>query len=155
MLYNRLGLREILNVELENSRREGHSFLLLLLDCDNFKTVNDLWGHNAGDQVLKTVAYTLVDSIRRSDFASRLGGDEFIVFAGHIGEQDAGTFIEKIRKNLNAAMQVHQWPVTVSVGAAMFEKTPASVDEVIAFVDSLMYETKRSGKDGYRFAKWQ
>ena len=154
-LYNRLGLLEILNIEVENLRREGHPFLLLLVDCDNFKTVNDQWGHGAGDQVLKTDAHTIMDSIRRSDFASHHGGAEFIIFAGHIDENDAGPFIEKIRNNLNKAMHLQRWPATVSIGAAMFEKAPRTVDELIAFVDSLMYETKRSGKDGYCFAKWK
>ncbi|HEY8097703.1 MAG TPA: diguanylate cyclase, partial [Methylobacter sp.] len=74
LLYNRLGLREILIVELENARRGGHPFLLLFLDCDNFKAVNDRWGHGTGDHLLQTVADTIVGSIRRSDFASRVGG---------------------------------------------------------------------------------
>jgi len=154
-LYNRFGFREILSVELENSRRNGFPFLLLYLDCDNFKDVNDQLGHAAGDRLLQTVAMSIVESIRRSDFACRLGGDEFVVFAGRISENDSAYLTEKIRKNLYLAMKAQDWGVTVSIGAAIFESAPKTVDEMIAFADSLMYDTKRSGKNGIRFTKWR
>ncbi len=154
-LYNRLGLQEILGVEMENSRRYGRPFAVLFLDCDNFKKINDQWGHQVGDQLLQAVAQTLIASVRRRDVASRLGGDEFVVFVGDIGEVDVPQLIHKIKANLDTAMRARQWPVTFSIGASIFESTPETVADVIDFADSLMYETKRAGKDGLRSAKWQ
>lgn len=153
-LYNRLGLQEILNVELEIARREMQPFAVFFLDCDNFKEVNDQWGHDLGDELLKTVALTLTSSIRRSDIACRLGGDEFVVYAGNVGEHESVRLISKIKTNLDAAMLNRQWPVTFSIGAAIFESPPDTLSELLRFADSLMYEAKKGGKDSLRVAKW-
>jgi diguanylate cyclase (GGDEF)-like protein len=153
-LYNRLGLKEILIIEMENARRGHHPFALLFLDCDNFKGVNDQWGHEVGDKLLQVVAQTILGSIRRSDLASRLGGDEFVIFAAYTNERDVEILAQKLKSNLDEVMRAQNWPVTLSAGAAVFEAIPRTVDTAIAFADSLMYQAKRSGKNSLRIAKW-
>ncbi len=147
-------MQEILAVELETAKRDRRPFAVFFIDCDNFKKVNDKWGHHVGDQLLQALALTLSASIRRSDLACRLGGDEFVVYASHLGEMDAMRFIENVKLKLDAAMRDRHWPVTFSIGAALFEFAPDTFDELIRFADALMYDVKKSGKNNVRKAKW-
>jgi len=148
-LYNRLGLHELLGLQMARRRRP---FLLLYLDCDNFKLVNDGWGHDVGDQLLKSVSASLSRSLRRSDIACRVGGDEFVVLAA--AGTDALTLASLIKDGLDAAMASHAWPVTFSVGVAIFPSPPATVEATLAFADSLMYRVKHAGKNGILVARY-
>jgi diguanylate cyclase (GGDEF)-like protein len=154
-LFNRRGLEEILSIEIEKSRRDGHSFSLVFLDCDNFKAINDNVGHHTGDLLLKMVAQTLRESIRRSDLAFRLGGDEFVLYFSRVKELETTQLIDKIEKNLTSAMHLHSWPVTFSIGASVFHTPPGTLDEALRFADNLMYTAKRGGKNCVRCATWQ
>lgn len=133
--------------ELVRARRTGQPITLAYLDIDGFKEVNDRWGHQTGDRVLRAVAETLRGSLRATDAFARLGGDEFAVLLPETAFTEAGRPLEKIRNDLLAAMRAQGWPPTFSIGAVTFGMPPASVDEMIRVADAAMYKIKNSGKD--------
>ena len=116
--------------------------------------MNDTMGHDVGDELLKTVADTLLTSIRVSDFAARLGGDEFAVLFPVLEKMSALPSLEKLQGELLAAMQKNEWPVTFSIGAVTFNKIIDSSRDMIKQVDDLMYEVKKSGKNNIRHLVW-
>ncbi|WP_319406380.1 GGDEF domain-containing protein [uncultured Desulfosarcina sp.] len=117
------------------------------IDLDNFKSVNDTWGHAEGDQVLKTVASILLTSVRKADLVGRLGGDEFVVLLPETTCSGAGTVFENIRETFSKKAEEQGWPIGVSIGVAVFLTAPSSLNEAIRFADTLMYRVKNSGKN--------
>jgi diguanylate cyclase (GGDEF)-like protein len=146
-LSNRKMFYDAASAEIERSKRYGQPFSLAYLDLDNFKKVNDLYGHKAGDKLLKIVSIVIRRNIRRIDIAARLGGDEFAVLLPETGGEAAEAVVTKLRNMLQVAMDRHRWPVTFSIGIATYETAPLSVDELVSSADDLMYAAKRGGKD--------
>jgi diguanylate cyclase (GGDEF)-like protein len=146
-LNNRMMFYEASSAEIERSKRYGKPFSLAYLDLDNFKTVNDLYGHKTGDKLLKIVSVVIQRNIRRIDVAARLGGDEFAVLLPETDGEAANAAVTKLRNMLQLAMDRHRWPVTFSIGIATYESAPVTVDELISSADDLMYAAKRGGKD--------
>jgi diguanylate cyclase (GGDEF)-like protein len=133
--------------ELERSRRYQHPFTLAYLDLDDFKTVNDRFGHHTGNDVLRVVSATVKANIRATDVLARLGGDEFALLLPETDPQQAQIVLQKVKERWREVMQKEGWAVTLSIGAASFLKPPDSVDEMIHQADALMYEAKQEGKD--------
>ena len=117
------------------------------IDLDNFKSVNDTLGHAEGDQVLKTVASVLLTSIRKADLVGRLGGDEFVVLLPETTCSGATTVFENIHKSILEKAGEQGWPISLSIGVAVFLTAPSSLDEAIRLADTLMYRVKNSGKN--------
>jgi diguanylate cyclase (GGDEF)-like protein len=117
------------------------------MDCDDFKRVNDEQGHAAGDALLRSVARTLAEGVRKTDLPARLGGVEFMVLVPETDAAHSERLVEHLRASLAEAMRAGRWPVTFSIGLAVFDRTPASPDAAVEFADRLMYRAKRSGKD--------
>jgi diguanylate cyclase (GGDEF)-like protein len=145
-LYNRLKLDQVLDSECARSARFGQPFSLLLLDLDKFKLVNDMHGHQAGDQVLVAMAQVLQQHTRSVDLVGRWGGEEFIVIASGSALEGACELAEKLRSEIAA----HVFPVvghkTASIGVATFQDgdTPATV---VARADVALYRAKELGRD--------
>ncbi len=151
-LPNRPAFRAAVSRALERQRRDGHAFALVYLDLDGFKGVNDRLGHAAGDAVLAEAASALRGAIRHEDLAARLGGDEFAaVLAGGTG-QEVPAAAERIRQAIAERMEGHGWPVTASVGAALFTAAPRDEDAALAEADRQMYAAKRAGRNRVAFA---
>ena len=144
---NRRSFFELAEYELKRSRRYSQPFTLAYIDLDNFKDVNDRQGHHVGDELLMGVVTTITGNIRSTDILSRFGGDEFVLLLPETGQEAAQKFLTKIHDQLQLTMIHNNWPVTFSIGAVTYLKTPATVDEVICQADMLMYEVKRSGKN--------
>jgi len=153
-LANRRAFVEAAWVELERARRHGRPLSLLYIDCDDFKAVNDRLGHVGGDAVLAAVGGTLREAVRGHDTVARLGGDEFGVLLPEIDGPGAVALAERLRDQLRATLTGRWDRVTFSIGVATFVTPPGSVDEMILRADELMYEAKRSGKDGWRAETW-
>ncbi len=153
-LANRRAFVESAWMELERARRHGRPLSLLYLDCDDFKGVNDRLGHVGGDRVLAAVGAALRDAVRGHDTVARLGGDEFGVLLPEVDAPGAVALAERLRAQLREALRPHGDRITFSIGVATFSTPPASVDEMILRADELMYEAKRSGKDGWRAESW-
>jgi diguanylate cyclase (GGDEF)-like protein len=127
---------------------------LAYIDLDNFKFVNDQWGHAVGDQVLISTVSTVKQHTRKTDFIARLGGDEFLVFFGHLVQDDQPPVIDKLMTELEAQMERNNWPITYSVGMVNFLKMPESVNELIKISDDVMYSVKKAVKDSVSYINW-
>ena len=149
-LPNRRAFLERAAVELARARRYRHPTTVLFFDLDAFKTVNDRFGHEAGDQVLRVVAGVLRAHTRPVDVCTRLGGDEFAVLLSETGAGGARAFADLLRRRLLDAMQLHGWPVTFSIGVATFVTPPEDVEQILSRADALMYAVKERGRDGLR-----
>ncbi len=147
-LANRRAFMEVLESERCRSSRYRRPLTLAYLDLDNFKLVNDRYGHAEGDALLRTVAQLLSQSVRRSDTIARMGGDEFALLLPETGLAAAETALRNIRKKLAAAMLEKAFPVTLSVGSMTFLDFGMSLDSMLLAADRLMYEVKQHGKDG-------
>jgi len=144
---NRRAFFDITEYELNRSHRYGHATTIAYIDLDNFKGVNDRFGHTVGDNLLITVTKTIASHIRSTDILSRFGGDEFVILLPETPGEAAATVLTKIHDQLNRAMAANNWPVSFSIGAVTYAKPPPSVEEIIRKADMLMYEVKRSGKN--------
>ncbi len=148
-LYNRRYLNARLEEEWARTIRHNKPLSVLLSDIDNFKSINDTYGHDKGDEVLKAVAAIVRANVRKEDLASRYGGEEFVVALVDTTREDAIRFAERIRELIRT--QTFQWmdkPVTMSIGVACnSDFKAASFDELIQASDHAMYKAKTSGKD--------
>jgi len=146
-LKNRRSFHEHVAAESIRAKRYLRPFTIAYIDLDNFKHINDSMGHDAGDDVLRTVAKKINENVRQSDVISRLGGDEFAALFPETGHEAAGSIIHNMQPLLSEAMQSNGWPITFSIGAVSFSKPLDSVREMIKAVDDVMYEVKKSGKN--------
>ena len=153
-LPNRLLLKDRLNQMLTRARRNSKQIALLFLDLDHFKRVNDTFGHDVGDQLLKIVADRLQNALRHCDSVCRLGGDEFVVLSDLInGQDDAVKIAEKIHETLKDPLVLRNKEVfiTTSIGIAMYPTDGDDADTLIKNADAAMYQSKDSGRDEFRF----
>lgn len=148
---NRRAFVEQAGVELERARRTGRPITVAYLDCDDFKVINDRFGHAQGDVLLAAVATTLRGGTRAIDTVARLGGDEFGLLWVDTDGATAEALTTRLRTALQATMASYGWIVTFSIGAVTFLAPPQSVDDMLGHADQLMYEAKRAGKDAARF----
>jgi diguanylate cyclase (GGDEF)-like protein len=137
--------------EIERSRRYQHPLTLVYIDCDFFKDVNDQFGHQTGDRLLGRVADTLQRNIRGSDIIGRLGGDEFGILMPEIGEMLAPQALDRLHDRLIESMKKGGWPVTFSMGVAIFLSAPDCVEDLIKRADNLMYSAKNRGKNQIQY----
>jgi two-component system cell cycle response regulator len=148
-LYNYRYFWEMLNQQVGQSRRYGWPLSLLFLDLDDFKVVNDTWGHQVGDQVLKAVAAFLQHEVRQADLLCRYGGEEFVVLLPQTPAEQAQVMAERLREGIAAQMVSpggREVRVTVSIGVAGLregEDSAALVNEA----DRAMYQAKQTGKN--------
>ena len=135
-------------------KRSQEKFAVLFFDLDNFKRVNDSFGHDVGDELLKEVARRLRENTRETDIVARLSGDEFTVLLNHIGSQDDLLhLVEKIRLALQipVAVGATQILVTPSIGIALAPDNGLNSDQLLRNADVAMYEAKRGGRNSYYF----
>jgi diguanylate cyclase (GGDEF)-like protein/PAS domain S-box-containing protein len=143
-LLNRHAGMKILENLLYQAQRYGISFSLLMLDIDNFKKINDVLGHLAGDLALRKIAKAIKKGIRKSDIAIRWGGEEFLLLLPHTA--DPLPIGEKIRKLINAISIDGYGPLSVSVGATTYREGD-TIDSMVQRADSALYSAKRKGKN--------
>jgi diguanylate cyclase (GGDEF)-like protein len=148
-LANRRVLAERLDAELHRQQRTERPLAVAIVDIDHFKTLNDRFGHVAGDAALKTVAEVLESGLRRTDLAARLGGDEFALVLPETDGPQSEALVARLREALLAAMRARGWPVTFSIGVA-FGVAPIGTDGWLKAADELMYEVKHGGRDAVR-----
>ena len=149
---NRRAFFEVAQHELERARRNFQPLTLVYLDVDDFKNVNDRLGHAEGDALLVAVARTLRTGTRAIDAVARLGGDEFGLLLPETDAEMAEALLSRVRASLVDAMARHGWDVRFSTGAAVFHSAAASVDEMMARADELMYAAKWAEKGSARIA---
>ena len=144
---NRRAFFEIAEVEVQRARRYQRPFSLAYLDVDDFKKVNDRFGHPAGDLLLQLLAQSIRKDIRAVDTVARLGGDEFALLLPETPLQGAKVVCERIREKFSSRMREKSWPAAFSIGVIHFGTAPASVDAMVKMADEQMYAAKKQGKN--------
>ena len=146
-LYNRRKFDEILEYEFNQWRRHNKTFSIIMLDIDDFKHVNDLYGHPIGDKVLVQTANLLKSMIRKSDTLCRWGGEEFIIICPFSDIKKTMNLAEKIRESFKEIDFELVGNKTISLGITVVNDTDENVQEIISKVDKALYIAKNSGKD--------
>jgi diguanylate cyclase (GGDEF)-like protein len=146
---------ETIQSEIDRFERYRHPFTVVYIDLDNFKTVNDRYGHLAGDKALHAIVTEIRKRLRRSDMVGRLGGDEFGLFLPETGQDASQTVVKKIRTGILESMQLRKLPVTASLGVITCEGIPKSPEVLIKLADELMYSIKNHGKDGIGYSVFE
>ena len=152
-LANRTLFMEFLNTSLARSERREKSTAVLFLDLDHFKEINDTLGHDAGDQLLVSVAKRVQGCVREGDMVARLGGDEFAIVLDDVADpNDARQIAEKILADLQQPHDLgqEQRQVGTSIGIAAFPESGKAADELIKAADEAMYVAKKGGRNDYR-----
>jgi diguanylate cyclase (GGDEF)-like protein len=147
MVFNRRGFYESLEKERVRTVRYHRPVTLGYIDVDNFKKMNDTYGHTMGDELLIAVAAAVRTNLRTSDVVARLGGDEFAVLLPETDAIGSEQVLKKLRLKLLAATRERGWDVTFSIGAVTFLDPPDSVDVLVRLADETMYSVKARGKD--------
>ncbi|GLZ87659.1 hypothetical protein Pres01_37100 [Metapseudomonas resinovorans] len=158
-LANRRLMIDRLQHALASSARSQHTSAVILIDLDNFKALNDTFGHDRGDVLLQQVAHRLSACIRESDTVARLGGDEFVVLLEGLSENppdaaiQAKAICEKILSSLNLSYQLdgYEHHSTPSLGIALFQGQLNTVDDIMKRADLAMYRAKAAGRNTMRF----
>jgi diguanylate cyclase (GGDEF)-like protein len=145
-LVNAGGFYQVVSSEMEMSRRYRRPLSIAYIDLDNFKAVNDRFGHHVGDELLRVVARTMKRKLRASDLSGRLGGDEFGVMLPETTAESCRLVVEMLQQRLIQEMRAHDWPVTFSIGIATFARMPATIEDMIRQADRLMYDVKHTRK---------
>jgi diguanylate cyclase (GGDEF)-like protein/PAS domain S-box-containing protein len=150
-LFNRRYLEEVIARDVARARRSGEPLAVTALDLDQFKEVNDTWGHPAGDLVLRSLARTLLSNVRRSDLVCRMGGEEFVVILPGSTLEAAHELAETWRSRF-AASEIDTGTgsmirCTVSIGVALFRAHQERIEETLGRADAALYEAKRLGRN--------
>ena len=147
LVHNRRAFNDLADLEITKARRSKKPTSVLYVDIDNFKKINDHFGHRIGDSLLCSVAKTIKTNIRAIDIMARLGGDEFCILLAETGSGAVALVARKLKEKLMGMMQNYNWPVTFSIGVVTFENPPDSVDQLITAADAQMYFAKSQGKN--------
>jgi len=150
-LYNRRIFEDLLKYEIGRAKRKGYHFSLVFIDLDNFKYINDSYGHHTGDIVLKSVADVLRSSMRDGDLVARIGGDEFVIMLSETPLEQGIYVAERIRlqleKNKICTMDGSVISVSASLGVVEFPTHGKTKEELLIVVDNALYKAKDMGKN--------
>jgi diguanylate cyclase (GGDEF)-like protein len=135
MFYQRIGR------EIKGARRYGYPISLAIMDIDNFKEFNDTYGHLEGDRILAELGRLLKEEIRASDYAARLGGEEFAIVLPHTSKEAAAIMAERLRKKIKDKLGI-----SVSIGIGEFPSDANTLRALLRKADQALYEAKRKGK---------
>ncbi|QDF28541.1 putative bifunctional diguanylate cyclase/phosphodiesterase [Halarcobacter anaerophilus] len=154
-LFSQRVFRDLLSYEIKRAARHKYQFGVLVIDCDNFKPINDTYGHSFGDDFLKAFADLLKDSKRDEDILSRYGGDEFTVILPESTEREvytvASRILEKVGNFELEAPDATKVSLTVSIGMAIYPNHSTHAKELFNIADTMMYQAKNQGKNAIRF----
>jgi diguanylate cyclase (GGDEF)-like protein len=150
-LFNRRFLEEALDRELQRAKRKNHSLAVVFLDLDHFKRFNDIYGHDAGDTVLRSMAGLFRQHFRGDDIVCRYGGEEFAFILPESSAKDAAKRVEELRQiakmhKITCKEQVLD-TVTFSVGIAAYPENGLTGEELFQTADACLYESKANGRD--------
>lgn len=149
-LYNRGYFFSVTDREIRRAARNGSQFALLMLDLDELKPVNDTFGHQRGDELLRAVTGAIQRNVRSTDIAARYGGDEFVILLSDTEQEGAQVVAEKLRNDISSlAVGSLDRPArtSASIGVVTYPQDGTSIEALVADVDKAMYEAKRRGKN--------
>ncbi len=149
-LYTRRHLKSVIAQEFERAKRYGTIVTVAMIDIDDFKKINDKYGHMAGDYVLKEVSKIFINTLRKTDFVYRYGGEEICILMPETVIDKAYIPLERLRKtieNRDFIFEGKKMNVTVSIGASTYDKEMREANELIEKADTALYKAKKSGKN--------
>lgn len=138
---------ELFERELKKAKRLDKPFTLAYIDIDNFKEINDIYGHIKGDLILKNFSNLVLKNLREYDIIARVGGDEFVILLPDIKDDSANDIISRIKEVSIKEFQKDNYSLSLSIGAITYKKFDKSIEAMLKEVDDLMYEVKKSGKN--------
>jgi diguanylate cyclase (GGDEF)-like protein len=150
----RRGFMEVLVRESARSRRCMLPLTLVSLNLDDFKTLNEMHGHWAGDMVLKVTGWTIQNALRQADSVARLGGDEFAMLLPETDADNARMLVAKVQESLEGALRAYRWGITFSMVAVTFQRPPATPDEMIEIAERHLHLVKQQGKNDVSYLTW-
>ncbi len=149
-IANRRSFMERLNNEFDRAKRYESRYSLLMIDIDYFKSINDNYGHKAGDKALQSAASVMKKSLRTSDIIGRVGGEEFSVILPETDIKAALFIAERLRSRVEDTVVIHDDEeifITVSIGVSESQTGDQSVDDIYIRSDSAMYNAKKNGRN--------
>jgi diguanylate cyclase (GGDEF)-like protein len=150
-IYNRRFINEFLKKEIERSKRLDKIFSIVICDIDDFKKINDTYGHLSGDMVLKSFSQLIINSLRKLDVIGRYGGDEFIIILPETTSENAFNITERLRIEIEnmkiPLMRDKKTKITASFGIAAFPEDGMSFDDLLVTGDGRLYKAKSKGKN--------
>ncbi len=151
-LFNKAYIRQRLEEEFYRAKRYDHDLSLMMIDLDNFKDLNDRYGHAAGDHLLRYFSQLITETVRPSDIAARYGGEEFLVILPETNKDEAGFLAERLRQRISlypfrVDSRKEDILFTISVGVTSFPEFGLSADELIVLADEALYQAKKNGKN--------
>lgn len=152
-LPNRHMLRKRFDLFLTEVKKYHTNMVLMFIDLDRFKLVNDVYGHAKGDELLCLVASRMLKSIRQDDALARIGGDEFVLLQYDRKPQEVSVFVEKLINNITSPYFLgnKEIRISASIGIAFYPKDGKTIDKLISYADMAMYQVKSKGKNGYGY----
>lgn len=153
-VMNLRAFTELVEYEIMRLMREGSPFSVAYIDLDNFKLVNDRYGHRKGDELLKAIVTCLNSNLRKTDAVARIGGDEFTIFLPATDQKAVKVVTQKIREELNELSISNNWATTISMGVVTCTDGACQLDEIISIADNLMYAVKKAGKNDVQYAEY-
>ncbi|WP_026957262.1 diguanylate cyclase [Aliagarivorans taiwanensis] len=148
-VYNRAALDERMELEFKRWKRYGYSLAMAIIDIDHFKSINDQYGHMAGDKALKVIARSLQNSLRDTDFLARFGGEEFVLLMPNTSPDALAVPLDNLREQIKALpfrFKDQQVSITISIGATLFKDGDKPLD-AFERADQALYESKNGGRD--------
>ena len=150
--------KDRLDQSLADARRKRQTSAVMFLDLDGFKAINDEYGHEFGDRVLRATAARITSEIRETDTAARIGGDEFVIILSSLPDRDiasriAASLVDAIARPLE--LNGVQVAVSVSIGISLYPDNGVTAEELIRSADKAMYAIKREGKNNFGFVKFE
>ncbi len=145
-IFNRFQIMKLLEMEVERAKRYQKVFSIVLFDIDNFKQINDTYGHQKGDEVLKKIAKLFKENLRKTDYFGRFGGEEFIIIVPEATTKEAYLLAEKLRKLLEKSKFDDIGSITASFGISQYSPEK-SITKLLKEADDALYSAKREGKN--------
>ena len=146
-LNNRQSFTEQASTLLSLCKRHARPVALAYIDLDNFKNVNDMMGHDRGDNLLKIFGKLISESLRASDIPARLGGDEFVILLPETNSENATLLLENILKKLEQTTEFQKYGLSASIGVAVDETASYDIQTLLTLADRNMYTVKKNGKN--------
>ena len=149
-LFNRNYWQKCIETEFKRYVRHRQTSTLVMLDIDNFKIVNDKYGHTVGDDVIKNLAQVISEQVRETDITGRYGGEEFVIFLSGTTSNDAMIFTERLRKTVESSVFIYndiEIKYTISIGIAEVLPALESVSQWLENTDKALYESKNNGRN--------
>ena len=153
-LPNRNLFKDRFKLAAESARRNNKKMMIVMLDFDKFKVINDKYGHDIGDKLLKNFAGRLKKIVRKTDTIARFGGDEFVMVLGDFSNtEDMEKFARKVLDVFKEPFKIDKLKLTIngSMGISVFPNDSLNQSDLVKFADSVMYEAKKSGGNNYKF----